>query len=234
MERQYAPVGAAANASLGAAVKLLEHANAPELLTHFQTRLETVSRYRDAYARYCWPVNGVSDYRLAPFHLLATEGATHTDKTHGWHLEEFARVCAADGSGVLFTTADLSIDLEDESSRQGPVRWWKVLTAKGGEGVVCKPNEFVVHGKRGLMQPAVKVRGQEYLRIIYGPEYTLPENLERLRARGLGAKRSLALREFALGVESLERFVRREPLRRTHEAVFAVLALESEPVDPRL
>ena len=105
---------------------------------------------------------------------------------------------------------------------------------RGGEGVVVKPLDFVTRGKRGLVQPAVKCRGREYLRIIYGPEYAAPENLERLRSRGLAAKRSLALREFALGVESLERFVRREPLRRVHECVFAVLALESEPVDPRL
>ena len=45
---------------------------------------------------------------------------------------------------------------------------------------------------------------------------------------------SPALREFALGIESQERFVRHEPLRRVHERVFGVLALESEPVDPRL
>jgi protein phosphatase len=61
-----------------------------------------------------------------------------------------------------------------------------------------------------------------------------PENLLRLKSRGLGAKRSLALREFALGLEALERFVHQEPLRRVHECVFGVLALESEPVDPRL
>ncbi len=108
------------------------------------------------------------------------------------------------------------------------------LTDKGGEGMVVKPRDFIVHGKRGLAQPAVKCRGREYLRIIYGPEYTAPEHLDRLRARGLGRKRGLALREFALGVEALERFVRREPLRRIHECVFGVLALESEPVDPRL
>jgi hypothetical protein len=77
-------------------------------------------------------------------------------------------------------------------------------------------------------------RGQEYLRIIYGPEYTASENLERLRARGLGTKRSLALREFALGIEGLQRFVESEPLRRVHECVFGVLVLEGEPVDPRL
>jgi protein phosphatase len=85
-----------------------------------------------------------------------------------------------------------------------------------------------------LVQPAIKIRGQEYLRIIYGPEYTTPSNLDRLKSRGLNAKRSLALREFALGVESLERFIKKEPLRRVHECVFGVLALESEPVDPRL
>ena len=80
----------------------------------------------------------------------------------------------------------------------------------------------------------MKCRGREYLRIIYGPEYTAEEHLQRLRHRGLGRKRSMAAREFALGVEALERFVRHEPLYRVHECVFGVLALESEPVDPRL
>ena len=100
--------------------------------------------------------------------------------------------------------------------------------------MVVKPAGFIARGKRGLAQPAIKCRGRDYLRIIYGPEYTLPEHLERLRSRGLSAKRALALREFALGIEALERFVRREPLRRVHECAFGVLALESEPVDPRL
>jgi protein phosphatase len=100
--------------------------------------------------------------------------------------------------------------------------------------MVVKPFDFTARGPRGLVQPAVKVRGREYLRIIYGAEYTRPEHLDRLRARGLGAKRSLALREFALGVEALERFARGEPLRRVHECCFGVPALESEPIDPRL
>jgi protein phosphatase len=114
------------------------------------------------------------------------------------------------------------------------IEWWEELTGRGGEGMVVKPIDFVTRGSRGLVQPAVKCRGREYLRIIYGPEYALSENLERLRERGLSTKRSLALREFALGIEALERFVRKEPLRRVHECVFGVLALESEPVDPRL
>jgi protein phosphatase len=125
------------------------------------------------------------------------------------------------------------VDVTDTDSQTAGAAWWEELTERGGEGMVVKPLAFIARG-RGLLQPAVKCRGREYLRIIYGPEYSLPENLDRLRSRGLGHKRSLALREFALGVEALERFVRREPLRRVHECVFGVLALESEPVDPRL
>jgi protein phosphatase len=169
---------------------------------------------------------------LAPFHLLASEHALHTDKDHVWHMETLTRLCAADPQ-LLLATPYRVVDLSDESSRQQGIEWWEQLTASGGEGMVIKPYDFVARG-RGLVQPAVKCRGREYLRIIYGPEYTLPEHLARLRSRGLGRKRSLALREFALGIESLQRFVEHEPLRRVHECAFGVLALESEPVDPRL
>ena len=114
------------------------------------------------------------------------------------------------------------------------IEWWTDLTTAGREGMVVKPLDFISKGRRGIAQPAIKCRGPEYLRIIYGPEYQLPGNLELLKSRAVGAKRSLAGREFALGVEALERFIRKEPLRRTHECVFGVLALESEPIDPRL
>ena len=134
----------------------------------------------------------------------------------------------------LVATAYQTVDLNDPTSQAAGENWWQTLTQQGGEGMVIKPLDFVVQRDRGLIQPAVKCRGQEYLRIIYGAEYSLPENLERLRQRGLSAKRSLALREFALGIEALERFVAKEPLRRVHECVFGILALESEPVDPRL
>ena len=165
---------------------------------------------------------------------MASEGALHTDKDHRWHMEVASAICAAEPSRVLFTTAHRVVDLTDPGSEDEATAWWEEMTGRGGEGMVVKPLQFVARGKRGVVQPAVKCRGREYLRIIYGPEYTLPENLERLRSRGLGAKRSLAMREFALGVEGLERFVKGEALRRVHECVFGVLALESEPVDPRL
>ena len=136
--------------------------------------------------------------------------------------------------GIIVATPFHVIDVTNPEDEKKGTSWWHELTARGGEGMVVKPLEFVARNRRGLVQPAVKCRGREYLRIIYGPEYTATHNLERLRARGVSTKRSLALREFALGIESLERFVRKEPLRRVHEAVFGVLALESEPVDPRL
>jgi len=203
------------------------------LAEQHQQRKEAADLYVEAYRRYCWTVRSLADLKLAPFHLVASEGTVHTAKDHLWHMETLARICRADPSLLLATPFQV-VDLTDRADQDKGIKWWEELTASGGEGMVVKPLEFVAKGRKGMVQPAVKVRGREYLRIIYGPEYTLPENLLRLKSRGLGAKRSLALREFALGLEAVERFVHEEPLRRVHECVFGVLALESEPVDPRL
>ncbi|MDQ2806523.1 MAG: polynucleotide kinase-phosphatase [Chloroflexota bacterium] len=241
LRRQYAAVGAAARAALGAAVPLLELAAArtgdPGLpLAHFIERAQGAGAFVDAYRHYCWPVAGLADLRLAPFHILATEGAVHSDRDHTWHMDTLAAVCRADlgDSPLLVATPYQVVDLADPAAEAAGTAWWEALTARGGEGMVVKPWTFVASGPRGLLQPAIKCRGREYLRIIYGPDYTAPANLDRLRRRGVGGKRSLALREFALGLEGLTRFVRRDPLRHVHECVFGVLALESEPVDPRL
>jgi len=235
LRQQYAAVGAASRASLTDAVAALEQAantmsDVGPLLNRYRAREEAGGKYIQAYRRYCWPVHSLGDLKLAPFHLLATEGKVHADKDHIWHMTTMRRLCDAD-EGLLLATPHMVVDVTDPASLEAGIRWWEELTSRGGEGMVVKPLDFIARGPRGLVQPAVKCRGREYLRIIYGPEYTAPENLERLRARGLSAKRSLALREFALGMEGLERFVQREPLRRVHECVFGVLALESEPVD---
>jgi protein phosphatase len=235
---QYAAVGAAATASLGDAVATLSQAagsGAPvdELLDRTRDRLQSAEAFVAAYRPYVWPVEQLTDLKVAPFHLLASEGVAHADKDHAWHLATFARLCAADLE-LLLPTGHRFVDLADTESEHAATAWWEALTAGGGEGIVVKPAAFVTRGPKGLVQPAVKCRGREYLRLIYGPEYTRPEHLARLRTRGLAAKRSLALREFALGIEALERCVRREPLRRVHECVFGILALECEPIDPRL
>jgi protein phosphatase len=243
LRSQYAAVGAAGRASLPRAVAVLEQAAArlsngdktqlEEVRDEYRHREENVAKFVAAYRQYCWPVSSLTDLKLAPFHLLATEGRVHVDKDHAWHMEELAKICRCDPE-LLRATPYKIVDVTDPSSETEGIDWWTKLTERGGEGMVVKPVSFILRGKRGLAQPAVKCRGREYLRIIYGPDYTTDGNLSRLRTRGLGQKRSLALGEFALGVEGLERFVRREPLRRVHECVFGVLALESEPVDPRL
>ena len=237
LREQYAAVGAAGRTSLTAAESLLRQTAARgidtgDALTRVAGRLNLTQRYRDAYARYCWPVTSLTDVQVAPFHLLASEGQVHAGKDHLWHMGVAGRLHTADPA--LFRNTDYKVvrlNSEDEIEATG---WWEELTGKGGEGIVAKPMTFVAKGKRGLVQPAMKCRGAEYLRIIYGPEYTLSENMDRLCNRSISTKRSLALREFALGLEGLQRFVEREPLHRVHECAFAVLALESEPVDPRL
>jgi protein phosphatase len=238
LRQQYAAVGAAAQASLAVVVASLEslapnNGDVLSLIERYKQRLEAANLYVDSYRHYCWQVQSVNDLKLAPFHLLATEGQVHVQRDHVWHMEKLAEVCKA-GDGLLLATPYKQVDVTDTSSIDEATRWWEELTGRGGEGMVLKPFDFVVRGRRGLVQPAIKCRGPEYLRIIYGPEYLLAGNLERLRHRAVSTKRSLALREFSLGVEALERFVRQEPLRRVHEAVFGVLALESEPIDPRL
>jgi len=238
LRRQYASVGAAATATLAAEAAALEAARARgadvrDLLSRTTDRRIMAGRFVDAYRQYCWPVDSVDDLRLAPFQILAGEGKVHALTDHLWHLDLLGRLAEADPS-TFRATATTTVDLGDETSEAAATAWWQELTGRGGEGMVVKPVEVVHRGPSGLTQPGIKCRGRDYLRIIYGPEYTSEANLARLRSRGLGHKRSLALREFALGIEALERFVAGEPLYRVHECVFGVLALESEPVDPRL
>jgi protein phosphatase len=238
IRRQYAAVGAAAHTGLSATLTTLQQAAArgldvAELITKERTRLEHVDRYRDAYRRYVRPVDGIRGLQLAPFHLLAGDGGVFTDHDHLWHLEHLDRLVAADPDW-LRATGRITVDLTDDISQGAAIEWWRQLTADGGEGMVVKPIDFIARGRKGLAQPGIKCRGREYLRLIYGPEYVDPGQIDRLRSRNLSRKRGLAVREFGLGVEGLTRFVNRQPLYRTHECVFGVLALESEPVDPRL
>lgn len=252
LKRQYAPVGRAGRNGLHAVIDALEktcdreniafdvtesasgqNIDPKELLEKFRNKEEALEKYVDAYREYCWRVNDVSDFRIAPFHILACEGRVFSDTKHIWHMEMIEKYCT-NMDDIFIKTEYKSVDVNDETSIEEGVKWWTTLTDNGGEGMVVKPETFIAKRNAELLQPAVKCRGVEYLRIIYGPEYLMPEHLERLKKRSLSRKRSLALREFSLGVEALERFVAEEPLFRVHECVFGILAFESEPVDPRL
>jgi protein phosphatase len=247
IRRQYAAVGAAAGAALMASEEVVRQArdgnadNAEALATlaaALGRRRQHAEQYVAAYRRYCWPVWSLDDLAMAPFQVLASESGIHLNRDHRWQMETLGELARADAERTehpfLRPTPHLVVDLADEAAVSAATAWWEQRTAAGSEGMVVKPLTPIVRGKRGVVQPALKVRGPEYLRIVYGPEYLEAANLERLRTRGVGRKRSLALREFALGIEGLERFIRREPLRRVHECAAGVLALESEPIDPRL
>jgi hypothetical protein len=233
IKAQYASVGAAARHALPEALAALEAATArgldvSALASRTRQRLADAAAFRDAYAAYCRPVggpDGLDGVTLAPFQVLACEGrALALTEPHPWHLAELAKL----GGDLITPTRHCFVDLSSERERAAAADWWLELTAAGGEGAVVKP----AHLADGRVQPGLKVRGREYLRIIYGPDYT--ESLDVLRDRHLGKKRQLAQREHGLGIEALTAFVGHAPLWKVHQAVFAVLALESEPVDPRL
>ncbi|MFF7578759.1 polynucleotide kinase-phosphatase [Streptomyces sp. NPDC008061] len=240
LRSQYAAVGAASGAVLPGANAALAAAAArgvdvTDLAARQQDRTADAAAFTDAYRRYCWSTEGLDGVRIAPFQILAVRGRSLASVPHDEQLAWLDRLVEHDPTGLLQVTRRLVVDTGDEASVRAGVDWWLEMTGRGGEGMVVKPLGALVRDEKGrLVQPGIKVRGREYLRIIYGPEYTRPENLERLRSRFLGHKRSLALREYALGLEALDRLADGEPLWRVHEAVFAVLALESEPVDPRL
>ncbi|MDI3386227.1 polynucleotide kinase-phosphatase [Streptomyces sp. B-S-A8] len=240
LRSQYAAVGAASGAVFPAALAALEAAAARgvdtgDLVARQRERAADAEAFTEAYRRYCWSTQGLDGVRLAPFQILAVQGRSLAGLGHDEQLALLDRMVEHDGSGLLQTTRRLYVETGDPASVRAGVDWWLEMTGRGGEGMVVKPVRALARdGKGHLVQPGVKCRGREYLRIIYGPEYTRPDNLQRLRNRSLGHKRSLAIREYGLGLEALDRLAQGEPLWRVHEAVFAVLALESEPVDPRL
>ena len=212
---------------------------AAEMLRRFRVKAGLAERYAEAVDRYDWPVATVDDLQAGAFPPACDgQGAVHDDKDHGWHMSQLAETVRkattvlvddrrfahrrSRGRGQLCNDSHRLV--EPNSPRQG------------GEGMVVKPWDFVARQRQVLGAARREVPGPlDYLRIIYGPEYTAEENLVPACDNVIwAAKRSLARREFALGLEALHRFVEREPLRRVHECVFAVLAMESEPVDPRL
>ena len=240
LNQQYHPTVAAARCSAEALIEALDRARAISGETYAHQALRNIAEGRRENAMrmgksiegYCWPADKIDDYRLAPFHLLAAEDQVFANRSHRWHMETLESL--ANHDPILQATGWRMLDGSSEADRAAVVSWWLEHTGSGGEGLVVKPAAFLEKGAKGYAQPAVKVRGKDYLRIIYGPDYDVPANIERLRKRGLGRKQSMALREFALGLEGLHRFVARAPLAKVHECVLSVLALESEPVDPRL
>lgn len=236
LQRQYHPTHRAALASADALLDAISTAGDAEglqiLRDQAEKRRDNALRMARTIEGYCWATNGMEDLRVAPFHILAAEGRVFSDKSHDWHMTIATRL--ADGDPIINPTGWKRINPTDQAQTASLIDWWLEHTSAGGEGMVIKPNGFLIKGDKGLLQPAMKVRGKDYLRIIYGPDYDMPDYIDRLRQRSLGRKFSLADREFKLGLEGLHRFVENRPLAKVHECALAILALESQPVDPRL
>ncbi|MDM5333780.1 polynucleotide kinase-phosphatase [Ureibacillus composti] len=207
-----------------------KHADLEKWLEEYDEKLTNAYVFKEVFQKYCWEINEINQIQIAPFHILAHSNETFFHKPHTWHMEmnkEFARM------ETLFVETEYMV-IDDEASEEEVIHWWETITSDGHEGIVIKPETFISTSKGKLVQPAIKVRGRKYLHIIYGMDYLDPENLKRLKQRNIGKKQKLALKEFSLGVEGIQRFVNGESIERVHECVLGTLAMESDPVDPRM
>lgn len=199
-------------------------------LDEYKEKLTNAHAFSEVFQKYCWEIEDINSIQIAPFHVLAHSNQTFFDQPHTWHMwmnREFAN------QSKIFVGTEYKV-ITDEASEEEVIKWWQDMTSEGHEGIVIKPEYYIAKNKGKLIQPAIKVRGRKYLKIIYGMDYLLPQNLVRLKTRNTGKKQKLALKEFALGVEGIHRYVQRESIERVHECVLGTLALESDPVDPRL
>ncbi|WP_310831562.1 polynucleotide kinase-phosphatase [Paenibacillus pedocola] len=199
-------------------------------LQEMEEKLRNAHVFREAFQQYCWDVSGIEGIRIAPFHTLAHSGQSFFDHTHVWHMEHGRELA---GLSPLFMETEYRV-ITSQADEADLIKWWQEMTEEGHEGIVIKPETFIARNGKALIQPAIKVRGRKYLHIIYGIDYLHSNNLSRLKLRKTGKKERHALMECALSAESVNRFIRKEPLERVHECVLAALSLESEPVDPRL
>ncbi|MCM3388149.1 polynucleotide kinase-phosphatase [Ureibacillus chungkukjangi] len=199
-------------------------------LKEYDEMLVNAQVFMDVFQKYCWEINDLNQIQIAPFHILAHSNETFFDKPHTWHMKmnkEFAQM------DKLFVKTEFMV-IGDAASEEEVIKWWDEITSDGHEGIVIKPETFIAKSKERLIQPAIKVRGRKYLNIIYGMDYLQPDNLARLKQRNVGKKQKLALKEFSLGVEGIQRLVNGESIERIHECVLGTLAMEADPVDPRL
>ncbi|MDQ0269625.1 polynucleotide kinase-phosphatase [Cytobacillus purgationiresistens] len=195
-----------------------------------EIKLSNARTFEQVFQKYCWEVKDTNSIQIAPFHILAHSHETLFHKSHQWHMEMNQQLASLSD---LFVKTEYKL-IDNESTEEEVIRWWEEMTRDGHEGIVIKPSDYIAKNKNKLIQPAIKVRGRKYLHIIYGMDYLLPENLQRLKERNTGKKQKLALNEFSLGIEGLNRFIAGESIERVHECVLGVLAMESDRIDPRL
>ena len=249
IQHLYAATGAAGTASLGAARSLMADAmgrgvDVEALAARTAGRAGHVAAYVDAYRQYCWDVDGIDGIEIAPFQVLAAEREVLARRPHRWHLEQIDALVDHE-PGTLRRTDRRFVNLGDDTPVQEATNWWHALTDDGHEGVVVKPSEPIVTSGRGLVLP-LESEPIDPRREVPGPG--VPARHLRSRVSGTGQSQAAAaavarpqvvigptrVRSRNRGPRAEDRFVANEHLARVHECVFGVLALESEPIDPRL
>lgn len=209
---------------------ITEHVDVTSWLEEYKHKYKNAAKFDAVFKNYCWSTNELSGIQIAPFHILAHSSSTNFHQPHSWHMQ--MNELLAENSSLFIATEYRLI--ESEQDEQEIINWWQNMTEDGHEGIVVKPIDFLAYHKGKLLQPAIKVRGREYLRIIYGMDYTNEAFMKKLKQRNPSRKMKNALLEFKLGLEGISRFVSLESSTRVHECALATLALESDPIDPRL
>lgn len=241
IDKQYALTAHAAIADRTTRLKALEEfaenhsTDISEEIQIAKQKLDNANSFQKAYEFYCWSADSqtMSGVQIAPFHILAFSNESHFDKDHVWHMEQSKYL--SELSTLFVTTEHCIVTLEDDKQIKDATTWWEDMTSNGHEGMVVKPLDFITKNDKGqVLQPAIKVRGREYLRIIYGMDYLEPHNLKVLKKRSVKGKMKNALKEFHLSIESVRRFMEKDSLERIHECVLASLSYENDEIDPRL
>ena len=189
LRSQYAAVGATARAALGEAVSALEayvaRSGQPNaLLDRYRTRAGAADAFVAAYRRYCWPVNTIDDFedRAVP---SARQRGRRPRRARSRLAHGDARATVRRRSALLFATPIQARHLGDEASETVGLAWWERADRRGRRG----------HGRQAAVMARTRVGAVSCNRpssvgaastcaSSTAPEYTVPEHLERLRARG--------------------------------------------------
>jgi hypothetical protein len=195
--------------------------------------LENSKKFHDVFSFYCWNIEDINNVKIAPFHILSFSKESNFNRNHEWHMGISKELSMM--SSLFIETPYMIINLDNEQEKNSCIKWWKEITEDGHEGIVIKPYKFISKNKNGeIVQPAIKVRGKEYLRIIYGMDYLEKENLEIIKQRSAHKKMKKAISQFLLSVESINRFINMDKIENILECVLASMSIDNEFTDPRL
>lgn len=235
LTNQYLPVLDSSKSLNEHISKALENvSNLDAIKEEVATNLNNINKYKEQLENYCWDSN-ITNIKIAPFHLLAHEKKTFFNKTHEWHLNHFNELIDMKENDLFEKTPYVIVDLASEDSKQKAIDFWLDITSKGYEGVMFKTETFIERNSEGeTILPMMKVRGKDYLRIIYGINYDNAKYLEKLRYRNVSKKRFLHYKETALSIKSVELFAMGESFEKWHDYTFANICLGNMVTDHRL